>query len=92
MNPVPLMRLVEVIDGLKTTKETHDITLGLCEQMNKLVGTSADFPGFISNRLLMPYINEAIYILMEVKIIQFIKRCKTHLLIIDIERCYQGIN
>lgn len=66
MNPVPLMKLVEVIDGLKTTKEVHDITLGLCEQMNKYVGTSADFPGFISNRLLMPYINEAIYILMEV--------------------------
>lgn len=66
MNPVPLMKLVEVIDGLKTSKETHQVTLALCEQMNKSVGCASDFPGFISNRLLMPYINEAIYVLMEV--------------------------
>jgi len=60
MNPVPVMTLVEVITGLATSRGTMDATLSLCSQMKKEVAFSDDRPGFIANRLLMPYLNEAI--------------------------------
>lgn len=65
MNPVPVMKLVEVITGLKTSQTTLDTTLKLAAQMGKTTTSSKDYPGFIANRILMPYINEAIYTLME---------------------------
>ena len=65
MNPVPVMKLVECISGLQTSKSTLDITLALGSQLGKTMTHSADIPGFIANRLLMPYINEAIYTLQE---------------------------
>lgn len=67
MNPVPQMRLVEVIPGNKTSEETFKITKELAERMGKTVTRSRDVPGFIANRLLIPYINEAIFALYEVK-------------------------
>ena len=60
MNPVPVMKLVEVIIGLQTDEHTHHVTLDLAEKMHKTTTTSKDIPGFIANRVLMPYINEAI--------------------------------
>ncbi len=65
MNPVPLMKLVEIIKGLATNGETFEITKGLAEKMGKVPVPANDFPGFISNRILMPMINEAIYALFE---------------------------
>ena len=65
MNPVPVMPLVEIIKGLSTSDETHKQTLHLAEAFNKTPATSIDRPGFVSNRLLMPYINEAIFALQE---------------------------
>ena len=65
MNPVPVMKLVEVIRALQTSDETHATTLALAESMNKTCSTSNDTPGFIANRILMPYINEAIFALHE---------------------------
>lgn len=65
MNPVPLMKLVEVVKGLETSQETVDIVKGLCQQLNKTAVEVNDSPGFISNRVLLPMINEAIYALME---------------------------
>ncbi|CAE7211630.1 hbdA [Symbiodinium sp. CCMP2592] len=65
MNPVPVMPLVEVIRGLRTDDETLDTTLQLCRAMKKEHSTSADRPGFIANRILMPYINEAVFALQE---------------------------
>ena len=65
MNPVPVMKLVEIIKGLATTEETFNITKSLAEKMGKVPIPSNDFPGFISNRILMPMINEAIYALFE---------------------------
>jgi len=65
MNPVPVMQLVEVITGLATSKETLDTTLDLAGKMGKITTQSKDFPGFIANRILMPYINEAVYVLQE---------------------------
>ena len=67
MNPVPLMRLVEVIPGSKTSEETFRITKELAERMGKIVTKSRDVPGFIANRLLIPYLNEAIFALYEVE-------------------------
>lgn len=61
MNPVPLMKLVEVIPGMQTSKLTLKTTLELCETFEKTSALSNDFPGFIANRILMPMINEAIY-------------------------------
>lgn len=66
MNPVPQMRLVEVIPGSKTSEETFRVTKELAERMGKVVTRSKDVPGFIANRLLIPYINEAIFALHEV--------------------------
>ncbi|KAJ1814280.1 hypothetical protein LPJ75_002841 [Coemansia sp. RSA 2598] len=65
MNPVPVMKLVEIIPGLQTSKETLDTTLGLAQRMGKTTTMSQDVPGFIANRLLMPYINEAVIALQE---------------------------
>jgi 3-hydroxybutyryl-CoA dehydrogenase len=65
MNPVPVMQLVEIIRGLQTSQETFDIVKSLAEKMGKTPVEANDFPGFISNRILMPMINEAIYTLFE---------------------------
>jgi 3-hydroxybutyryl-CoA dehydrogenase len=65
MNPVPVMQLVEIIRGLQTSQETFDAVKSLAEKMGKTPVEANDFPGFISNRILMPMINEAIYTLFE---------------------------
>jgi len=65
MNPVPLMKLVEVIRGLATTDETTQATLQLCRDLGKTPVEVNDYPGFVANRILMPMINEAIFALME---------------------------
>lgn len=65
MNPVPVMRLVEIIRGLATDDQTFEITKEVSEQMGKTVALSEDYPGFIVNRILMPMINEAFYTMME---------------------------
>jgi 3-hydroxybutyryl-CoA dehydrogenase len=65
MNPVPLMQLVEVIRGLATSEETLQTTLALCKVMGKEPVEANDSPGFISNRILCPMINEAIFALQE---------------------------
>jgi len=65
MNPVPVMQLVEIIRGLQTSQETFDTVKSLSEKMGKTPVEANDFPGFISNRVLMPMINEAIYTLFE---------------------------
>jgi 3-hydroxybutyryl-CoA dehydrogenase len=65
MNPVPLMQLVEIIQGLATSKETFTITKELTLKLGKTPVPANDFPGFISNRILMPMINEAVYCLYE---------------------------
>jgi len=63
MNPVPVMKLVEVIRGLPTSDETFKLTWDLSIKFGKTPAESSDFPGFIANRILMPMINEAIYCL-----------------------------
>ncbi|HEU0193808.1 MAG TPA: 3-hydroxybutyryl-CoA dehydrogenase [Gaiellales bacterium] len=65
MNPVPLMPLVELIRGLDTTDETAAYVRSAAERMGKTVAEATDRPGFISNRILVPMINEAVYCLME---------------------------
>jgi len=65
MNPVPLMTLVELIKGIATSKETFNEVKSLTERMGKVPVEANDFPGFISNRILLPMINEAVYALME---------------------------
>ncbi len=65
MNPVPVMQLVEVIRGLQTSQETFNTVKSLAEKLGKTPVEANDFPGFISNRVLMPMINEAIYTLLE---------------------------
>jgi len=65
MNPVPLMRLVEVIRGLATSDETTAVTMEACRVMGKEPVEAQDAPGFISNRILCPMINEAIFALQE---------------------------
>jgi 3-hydroxybutyryl-CoA dehydrogenase len=64
-NPVPLMQLVEVIRGLETSDETAAVVRAAAERMGKTVAEAHDYPGFISNRILVPMINEAVYALME---------------------------
>ncbi|PSQ98586.1 MAG: 3-hydroxybutyryl-CoA dehydrogenase [Bacteroidetes bacterium QS_9_68_14] len=64
-NPVPMMSLVEVVRGLETTDAVYDTTEGLAEDLGKDPVEVADFPGFVSNRILMPMINEAVFCLME---------------------------
>jgi 3-hydroxybutyryl-CoA dehydrogenase len=65
MNPVPVMKLVEVIRGLATSDETTRLTLALSEELGKTPVEVNDFPGFVSNRVLMPMINEAVFAYME---------------------------
>ena len=65
MNPVPVMKLVEVIRGLATSDETTQEVLALAETMGKTPVECRDFPGFVANRVLMPMINEAIFCLHE---------------------------
>lgn len=65
MNPVPLMKLVEVIRGLKTSDETTALVKNLAEQMGKVPVEVNDGPGFVSNRVLIPMINEAVFCLMD---------------------------
>ncbi len=65
MNPVPMMKLVEIIRGYSTSDETFQIIKSLSEKINKVPVEVFDYPGFISNRVLMPMINEAIFALME---------------------------
>ncbi len=65
MNPVPVMKLVEIIRGLATSSETFQLTESLAKQFGKVPVECNDSPGFVSNRVLMPMINEAIYALYE---------------------------
>jgi 3-hydroxybutyryl-CoA dehydrogenase len=65
MNPVPVMQLVEIIRGLQTAQETFEKVKALALKMGKTPVEANDFPGFISNRILMPMINEAVYTLFE---------------------------
>jgi 3-hydroxybutyryl-CoA dehydrogenase len=65
MNPVPVMALVEVIRGLATSDDTFEITKLLCERLDKKPVAVNDAPGFVSNRVLMPLINEAAFAVME---------------------------
>ncbi len=65
MNPVPVMQLVEVIRGLSTSDETYNVVKELTEKLKKTPVEVNDFPGFVSNRILLPMINEAVYCLME---------------------------
>jgi len=65
MNPVPVMKLVEVIKGLVTSDSTFEVTWQLCERFGKTPAEANDFPGFIANRILLPMINEAIFCLYQ---------------------------
>ncbi|UCH82650.1 MAG: 3-hydroxybutyryl-CoA dehydrogenase [Candidatus Latescibacterota bacterium] len=65
MNPVPMMKLVEIIRGLETDDATTNVIVDLCKKLGKSPVEVNDYPGFVSNRILMPMINEAIYCLME---------------------------
>lgn len=65
MNPVPVMKLVEIIRGLQTADEVYQLTEDLSKQMGKVPVSVNDFPGFVSNRVLMPMLNEAIYCVYE---------------------------
>jgi 3-hydroxybutyryl-CoA dehydrogenase len=65
MNPVPVMALVEVIRGLATSDETFQITMSICEKLEKKPVAVNDAPGFVSNRVLMPLINEAAFAVLE---------------------------
>jgi len=65
MNPVPVMKLVEIIPSLATSQDTLKMTLDLASKMDKTTTVVKDMPGFVANRLLCPYINEAIYALQE---------------------------
>ena len=60
MNPVPVQKGVEIISGLQTSQETIDTAVAFVQRMGKIASVSADSPGFLANRILMPYINEAI--------------------------------
>jgi 3-hydroxybutyryl-CoA dehydrogenase len=65
MNPVPVMRLVEVIRGLQTSDETAARIMDIASEIGKTPVAVSDYPGFVSNRVLMPMINEAVFCLME---------------------------
>jgi 3-hydroxybutyryl-CoA dehydrogenase len=65
MNPVPVMKLVEIIRGLATSDETTRVVVETSEKLGKTVAEAQDFPGFVANRILMPMINEAVFCLME---------------------------
>lgn len=79
MNPVPVMKLVELIRGLRTSDETIVLLAGLADRMGKIVVESKDSPGFIVNRLLMPMVNEAIFALAEgIATAEMIDKAMTH--------------
>lgn len=65
MNPVPLMQLIEIIRGHETSNETNKVIVDLAKKMGKTPVEVKDFPGFATNRILIPFINEAFYALME---------------------------
>ena len=65
MNPVPLMKLVELVRGLATSQETYERAVGFVERLGKTIANAEDFPAFIVNRVLIPMINEAVYTLYE---------------------------
>lgn len=65
MNPVPVMKLVEIIRGLATSDETTRTVVETSEALGKTVAEAQDYPGFVANRILMPMINEAVFCLME---------------------------
>ncbi len=65
MNPVPIMKLVEIINGIATNKETYEAAVTFAESLGKTTAMAEDFPAFIVNRILAPMINEAIYTLYE---------------------------
>lgn len=65
MNPVPVMKLIEVIRGLATSQETYDAVKSLAEKLEKTPVEVNDYPGFVSNRVLLPMLNEAMYCVME---------------------------
>jgi len=64
-NPVPVLKLVEVVRAVQTADETAAAIVALAEQLGKVPAEARDFPGFVSNRILMPFVNEAAYALME---------------------------
>lgn len=80
MNPVPVMKLVEVIKGCETAASTIKATEELVARMDKVFTCSEDVPGFIANRILMPYINEAVFALYEVV-------CAVHLQALTMTQC-----
>jgi len=65
MNPVPVMKLVELIRGLATSQETYDTAIRFVDSLGKTIANAEDFPAFIVNRVLIPMINEAVYTLYE---------------------------
>jgi 3-hydroxybutyryl-CoA dehydrogenase len=65
MNPVPVMKLVEIIRGLSTSNETYEAVKSLTESLEKTPVEVNDFPGFVSNRVLLPMLNEAMFCVME---------------------------
>ena len=65
MNPVPLMKLMEVIRGLATSQETYETAIGFANRLEKTTTNAEDYPAFIVNRILVPMINEAVYALYE---------------------------
>ena len=64
-NPVPVMKLVEVVRGLQTSDATRDVCVEVCERLGKTPVEVHDFPGFVSNRILMPMLNEAVFALQD---------------------------
>jgi 3-hydroxybutyryl-CoA dehydrogenase len=64
-NPVPVLKLVEVVRAVQTSDETAAAIVALAEDLGKTPAEARDFPGFVSNRILMPFVNEAAYVLME---------------------------
>ncbi len=65
MNPVPVMKLVEIVRGLATSDETTAVIRAVCEKLGKVPVEVNDYPGFVSNRILLPMLNEAMYCVME---------------------------
>ncbi len=65
MNPVPVMKLVEIVRGLSTSNETTAVIKSLCEKLGKTPVEVNDYPGFVSNRILLPMLNEAMFCVME---------------------------
>lgn len=77
MNPVPVMKLVEIIPGLATTDNVVQTTKELATSMGKTCTVVQDVPGFVANRLLMPYINEAVLLLENVSYIMVMRYMTT---------------